>query len=192
MSKNSLVSLEDVNFEVLREYFITGKTESLNAEKQHQITVCRDCWALMRKYPQRGALINQLMVMHDMPYTTAARYVDFTRRTWGDYMDVTQSFLQSFFIDQLLKELSNPNARPSDKAKNLSTLQKYLQSMPQSDIDPTLMESNTININFQLGADNFQISQKDLRKLPMEMQEAILASVHNDITEVEAEEILDS
>lgn len=192
MSKNALALLEDINFEVLKEYFATGDTSALNEERKRQIAICRDCWALMRKYPQRGVLVHQLVAMHGLHPKTATRFVDFTRNTWGDYMDVTQSFLQTFFLDQLMKELSNPNAKPSDKAKNLATLQKHLQNMPQSDIDPTLMESNTININFNIGKDNIQIAQQDLRKLPKDMQELILASIHNDISDVEAIEILES
>ena len=77
-------------------------------------------------------------------------------------------------------------------AKNLATLQKAIASMPQSEIDPSLMEQNTIVIELKLGENSFRLPQQEVRRLPKAMQEAILSGIHGEITDVEAEEILDS
>lgn len=193
MGRYSLQDITDVDFQVVKEYLSTGDSTVLSETRQHMLKVCRDCWGLMSKYPQRSSLIHQLMAMHPgMEYKTAAKFVDFTRATWGSYVDITQDFLRTFFLDKLLKEISDPKADAKTTAKNLATLQKALASMPQSEIDPTLMEQNTIVIELRLGEHSLRLPQREVRRLPKEMQEAILSGIHGEITDVEAEELLDT
>ena len=193
MGRYNLLDITDVDFQVVKEYLSTGDSSVLSETRQHMLKVCRDCWGLMSKYPQRGALIHQLMAMHEgMEHKTAAKFVDFTRATWGSYVDITQDFLRTFFIDSLLKAISDPKADPKVKAKNLATLQKAIAAMPQSEIDPTLMEQNTIVIELRMGEHSLRLPQRVVRRLPKEMQEAILSGIHGDISDVEAEEILDT
>lgn len=189
---DALVNIPDDDFRVVKEYLSTGESAALSPQHKRMISICRDSWGLMSKYPQRNVLIKQLMAQHGLQYKEAAKYVDFTRATWGNYQAVTQDFLQNFFVDQLLRAISDSRTDISNRVKLLSILQKHLQQMPHSEIDPSLMESNTIMINFNLGDKNLQLSQKVIRALPKEVQEQLLAGVHNDITDAEAEEILDS
>ena len=193
MGRHNLLDITDADFIIVKEYLTTGESAALSETRQHMLSVCRDCWGLMARYPQRSALIHQLQAMHEgMEYKTAAKFVDFTRATWGRYLDVTQDFLRTYFIDRLLKELSNPKADAKTTAKNLATLQKAIASMPQSEIDPSLMEQNTIVIELKLGENSFRLPQQEVRRLPKAMQEAILSGIHGEITDVEAEEILES
>lgn len=189
---NTLESVTDIDFEVLRECLLTQETKALSPQREKMVRICRDCYGMMEKYPNRIHLIHALESLHGLSYRQAARYVDFTRQTWGNMLDYNPQFCQTFLMNQLMKEISNPKTDPNVRAKNLATLQKALASMPTSDIDPTLMESNQIYINFVLGDKNFQLSQKVIRSLPKAVQEELFAGVHNEITDVEAEEILDT
>lgn len=188
----ALATIPDLNFEVVKEYLATGDSSALTEEHMRMIKICRDCWAVMAKYPQRNILIHHIMELEGLQYKEAAKYVDFTRNTWGSILDINQQFCETFFLNQLMKEISNPNAKASDKAKNLATLQKHLQNMPPPDIDPALMESNTIVLQFNLGEKNFQIPQEVIRHLPKSVQEQLFAGIGNDITDAEAEDIIDS
>ena len=185
-------NLTDTDFETLRECLLTGSSNALSEEKQKMLQICRDCYGLISKYPNRIHLIHAVESLHGISYRQAARYVDFVRKTWGNLLDYNLDFIRTFFLNQLLTEIAKPNTPPAARAKNLATLQKYIAATPQADIDPSLMESNTVVINFVLGDKNFQVPQKDFRKLPKDMQERLLASVHYEISDTEAEEILNS
>lgn len=189
---DALATITNTDFEVVKEFLSTGDSSAMTERHKYMFQICRDAWGLMAKYPQRNVLINQLMAQHGLSYSNAARYVDFTRATWGNYICITQDFLKTYFVDQLIRTISDPRTDANNKAKLLGILQKHLQSMPQSEIDPTLMEQNTIVINFNLGDKNLQLDQKVIRALPKEVQEQLFAGVHHDITDAEAEEILDS
>lgn len=192
---NSRESILNKNFELVKSFINTGESTALSKEAQHMLDVCVKTYGLLRKFPQRHICIKKLMALHKdekMSYVTAARYVDFTRQTWGSYMDASKEFLESFFLDQLLSEISNPDASESIKAKNLATLQKYLESMPDKAIDPKLMEANNVYIQFNLGEKNFAMSEEMLGKLPENLRQAILQAVDNEVTEESAIEILNS
>lgn len=189
---DALSNVPDIDFQLVKEYLATGSDMGLCDRHRKMIRVCRTCYGLMSKYPQRNVLIHELMVMEDIDYKSAAKYVDFTRATWGKIQDFNSEFLKVFFLDQLMREISNPRSKPETKAKNLATLQKYLADMPQSVVDPSLKEQNQIVIQFNLGEGNFQLPQEVIRRLPKTVQEKLFAGINNEITDAEIDEIAES
>lgn len=186
--------IADKNFEVVKEYINSGKSGILNEETQRILDNCISAYGLLRQYPLRNIAIKRFMALHKVTYKCAAKYIDFARNTWGNYIDVSKSFLESFFLDRLLSDISNPTADEAIRAKNLSTLQKHLASMPEQKIDPKLMEQNNIIIQFNIGeGKTIQLPQELLNALPAEMRESLTAQICTaEITDVEAKEILDS
>lgn len=188
----ALETVTDIDFEVVKEFLTTGESSAIHPKHQQMLEICRDCWGLMKKYPARNMLINQLMAKDNLSHKVAAKYVDFTRASWGQYMDYNQEFLKTYFIQKLMDEINDPKAKPEVRAKNLAVLQKHIAAMPATQIDPSLMESNNITINIDLGGRNIQLSQERIKELPSDIQEILLGSVSKEITEDVACEILDS
>ena len=190
---NSLENLESLNFEVLSEYISTGSSKALSKENQKMVDICIRCYGLLSKFPQRSICIKRLMALHPgMSYKTAARYVDFTRKTWGNWIDASKEFLCAFFINAIMADISDPKVSDTVRAKNLATLGKYIASMPDKTIDPKLMEANKVYIQINVGEGNYNIPEKALDKLPTEIKELLMHSISNNITDEKAFEILDS
>lgn len=189
---NTLVSVSEIDFGIVKEYLSTGESSALSEERKTMLSISRDAWSLLQRYPQRGVCIKQLMALRNISYKTAARYVDFARDTWGDYLGMNQKFLQNYLLNQLVKEISNPSSSEATKAKNLATLQKHIASMPQRDVDPTVMESNKIFIQFNMGEKVISLPQDVIKHLPKEVQESFFASLSSEITDAEVLEILES
>lgn len=191
MSK-SLVSITDTNFDLVKEYLHSGESVALTNEQQEILDQCLDAYGLLKKYPQRNICIRQFMITRKCAYNTAAKYVDFARATWGNYIDVKRDFLETFFVDRLMSEISDPNATDVAKSKNLATLQKYLEHMPEQRIDPKLMESNQVFIQVNINGKVVGLSEKLLESLPMEVRSELLGALNGDIQEEEAINLLDS
>ena len=64
--------------------------------------------------------------------------------------------------------------------------------MPQKDIDPTLMESNNVFIQFNMGEKSLTLPQRVIKALPKDIQEELFASLNTEITDAEVVEILNS
>lgn len=188
----SLDSVLDANFEVVREYINTGNSRALDDEHKRMLDICVFCYGLQRDFPQRNVCIRKLMAAKNMPYTTAARYVDFTRQTWGIYVDYRREFLEVFFLEKLMAEISSKNASEAVRSKNLATLQKFLDNRPADNIDPKLMEKNVVNIQVNLGTKSFVLNQSMLAALPVEVRQQILAAVDDTVDDAGAEALLES
>ena len=188
----SLESISDANFEAVRDYINTGNSRALNDEHKHMLDICVFCYGLLRDFPQRNVCIRKLMAAKGLPYTTAARYVDFTRQTWGNYVAYRREFLEVFFLEKLMAEISSPDASEAVRSKNLATLQKYLDNRPADNIDPKLMEKNTVNIQVNLGAKHFVLNQSMLAALPVAVRQQILAAIDDTVDDAGAEALLES
>ena len=191
MSK-SLVSVNDLNFDVVKEYLNNGASKTLSAEHQRMVDICLDVYQMLKKYPQRNICINRLRVQQGLTYPTAAKYVDFARATWGNYVDLKREFLETFFLEKLLQEISDPDASEAAKAKNLATLQKHLEAMPEQQVDPKLMEKNTVYIQVNIGGRAVPLSEEDLEQIPMAVRQKLLASLGGNIDDQEAVRLLES
>lgn len=177
----SLEKVQEIDFSVLQEYINTGSSKGLDEYHKHALDICLRCYGLLRDFPQRNVCIRKLMALMNMPYSTAARYVDFTRQTWGDYLKVKKEFLQTFFLERLMYEITKPGSSEAVRAKNLATLQKYLEGLPDNNIDPHLTESNNVYIQVNLNNKTFNLPEKTLAALPMEIRQQILNAIDDNI-----------
>lgn len=190
--RQALETVNDNNFEVVREYLHTGKAVALNDEQKRMLDLCLEAYGLLKKYPQRNVCIRQFMVTTKAVYNTAAKYVDFARKNWPSYIDVRREFLNTYLVNQLLTEISSPDATEAGRAKNLATLQKYIEHLPDQPVNPSIMESNTINVQININGHVVALSEKVLEQLPMEVRNTMMQAMNGDIEDAEAVELLDN
>ena len=191
MSK-SLVSTLDLNLDVVKQYIHSGSSVALTTEQQDALNKCLEAYGLLKKYPQRNVCIRQFMITTKCAYNTAAKYVDFARASWSNYIDVKREFLETFFLDRLLSEISSPDATESIKAKNLATLQKYLEHLPEQNIDPKIMEQNNIMIQVNVNGKMLQLKESELEKMSMEARQAITSIISGEIDDDTSMALLES
>lgn len=188
----SLEKVTDIDFSILQEYINTGSSKAIDEDHQRMLDICLRCYGLLRDFPQRNVCIRKLMALMKLPYSTAARYVDFTRQTWGDYLSFKRDFLETFFVERLMYEISKPNASEAVRSKNLATLQKYLENLPDNNIDPHLTEANNVYIQVNLNNKTFNLPEKALAALPVEIRQQILAAIDDNIDDEGAVALLEN
>ena len=184
--------LTKIDFDIVQEYINTGTSNAIDEDHQRMLDICVFTYGLLRDFPQRNVVIRKLMAARGLPYSTAARYVDFARQTWGNYIDYKREFLETFFIEKLMAEITSPSASESIRAKNLATLQKHLASMPDQGIDPHLTESNTVNIQVNIAGNTFVLPEKVLAQLPPEVRGQILGAMDYTVDDDGAESLLEN
>lgn len=191
MSK-SLQSVNDLNFEVVREYLNGGISTALSDEHKRMLDISLDCYALLKKYPQRNICIRRLMIQQKLSYNTAVKYVDFARNNWGSYVDLRRDFLETFFIEKLLEEISDSDASEASRAKNLATLQRHLESMPEQKVDPKLMEKNTVNLQININGRMILLPEKLLDRIPMDVRQDFLSALSGEVDDDTSVKLLES
>jgi hypothetical protein len=118
--------------------------------------------------------------------------VDFARQNWSAYVDVKREFLETFFLDRLLTEIASPDATEAVRSKNLATLQKYLEHMPDQHIDPKVMEQNNVNIQINIGGRTLTLKESELEAMPIEARQVLTSFLSGDIDDNTSMALLES
>jgi len=192
-TSRSIDSLREDDFAAISEYYSTGESATLTEKQQKILERLRTAHAILRKYPRKSIAVLKLQ----------ARYPDLSReqafvdirnacRLWNKYDPIDRDFLEGWFLDWLMKEIANPAGSDTARAKNISTLQKYLAQLPPVKIDPKLMESNQIFIQFNINGKSMTLPEELIAKLPIELRRQFMDGIDNEIGEDTAYEILNT
>lgn len=191
--KKSLAQTNDENYQAIALYY-SGMTDvELRDDQKAILERWRTAHAILRKCPRAFVAAKMLQSRYPKISLAQARVdIQSATRLWNVSEKVDRDFIESWFVETLLKEISNPGASEAVKARNLQTLGAWLKAQPPVEIDPHLVERNQINIVFN--TDNRQIvySEADIMRLKPADRERLLGSMPNSLTEAQAAEILNS
>lgn len=191
--KKSLAQTNDENYQAIALYYSGTTDVELRDDQKAILERWRTAHAILRKYPRPYVAAKMLQSRYPEISLAQARVdIQSATRLWNVSEKVDRDFIESWFVDTLLKEISNPGASEAVKARNLQTLGAWLKAQPPVEIDPHLVERNQINIVFN--TDNRQIvySEADIMRLKPADRERLLGSMPNSLTEAQAAEILNS
>jgi len=189
----SIEQVREDDFNAISEYYTTGESTALSEKQQEILERLRTAHAILRKYPRKSIAVLKLQARYpDLSREQAFVDVRNACRLWNKYDPVDRDFLEGWFLDWLMKEIANPACSDTARAKNMSTLQKYLALHPPVKIDPKLMESNQIFIQFNVNGKSMTLSEELIAKLPMELRRQFMDSANGEICEDTAYEIINS
>lgn len=191
--KKSLAQENEENYQAIALYYSGATDVELRDDQKAVLERWRTAHAILRKYPRPYVAAKILKSRYPEISLAQARIdIQSTAKLWNVTEKVDRDFLENWFVDTLMKEISNPGASEAVKAKNLQTLGAWFRSKPPVTIDPHLMERNQVNIIFQ--TDNRQIvySEADILNLDPANREKLLTSIPHNLTEAQAAEIINS
>jgi len=189
----SIDTLREDDFAAISQYYSTGESAALSEKQQEILERLRTAHAILRKYPRKSVAVLKLQARFP-GLSREQAFVDVRNacRLWNKYDPIDREFLEGWFLDWLMKEIANPAVSDTAKAKNLSTLQKYLALHPPVQIDPRLMESNQIFIQFNVNGKQIALSEDLIAKLPAELRRQFMDGMNGEICEDTAFEIINS
>jgi hypothetical protein len=191
--RTSIEKIRESDFEAICEYYTTGGSASLTERQQRVLERLRTAHAVMRKYPRKSVAALKLQARFP-EISREQAYCDIRNacRLWNKYDPVDRDFLEGWFLDWLMREIADPATSDNARAKDLATLQKFLSQLPPQKIDPKLMESNQIYVQFNINNRNVAIPESVLMKLPADIRRQLLGSLDDEITEEAASQIINS
>ncbi|MDL2312988.1 hypothetical protein LJC68_08955 [Bacteroidales bacterium OttesenSCG-928-B11] len=185
--------LRENDFEAVSLYYSTGNSESLSEKQKEILDRLRTAHAILRKYPRKSVAALKLQARY--PHISKEQaFVDIRNacKFWNKYDSVDRDFLEGWFLDWLMKEIADPATSDTARAKNIATLQKFLAQLPPVKIDPKLMESNQIFIQFNFKDREFCMPENLLQRLPADVRSQLMGNLRDEIGEDTAFEILNS
>lgn len=179
------------DFETIALAVMQGRTSDLSDTQQHMLDLTREAYSIVYEKPNKSTAVKEMCALHpELSERTALNYINQGIRIWNPGNRLERDFLNTVFITALLAEIKSKDIDAASRAKNLATLERYLSNMPQDPIDPELMEKHTINIQLNINGSTITVPADKWAKI--KENRIIAAALDQEITEVQAEDIMQS
>ena len=178
-------------FEAVAIAVMQGGTDTLNEDQQRTLELTKEAYHIICETPNKSVAIKKMAELHpELTERTALNYINYGIRIWNPHHKLDRDFLDTVFVNALIKEITNPKADADIKAKNLATLQRYLAAMPTQPMDPTMMQKHDIYIQLNLNGSTINVPTDKWDKLK-DSKLIADAIMQQEITEAQAEEIME-
>jgi hypothetical protein len=181
MAKQALMDKAFEDFEKISQFYRTGKGD-LTDEQKEILQRWRSAYGILRDYPIQTAAVRKLKALYKISESQAYCDVTNAMKFWNRNAKVNREFLEDWVVNRLLHEVTTSKDE-SVRAKNLATLQRYLEKMPDGSIDPVHSEKNPVYISFNINEKHIHISEHNVQKLSVDHAKKLLESVPHEIIE---------
>ena len=183
-------SSAESDFETIALAVMQGRSGDLNDDQRHKLDLTRDAYRIVCGYPNKSVAVKEMRALHpELSERTALTYVNQGIRIWNPGDRLERDFLNTVFLQAIIKEIYSKDSDAASRAKNLATLQRYLSDMPQDPMDPTIMEKHTINIQLNINGSTITVPADQWAKI--KENKLIAAALDQEITEAQAVEIME-
>lgn len=168
-----------------------GRGGDLNERQQAVLKRTKDAYRIICDLPDKRKAVNKLHELYpELSEMTLYRDINYAIRIWNPMNRLDRDFLTTAFLNALIKEIYSEDIDAASRAKNLATFERYISNMPQEPMDPTIMEKHTINIQLNINGSTITVPADKWAKI--KENRIIAAALDQEITEVQAEEIMQS
>lgn len=189
MSKNSVNDIAIRDFESISLYFEQGENGIISPSQKEILQRWQSAYSILRQFPAKHTASRKLMLAYP-GLSRAQSFIDLENamKFFHKHAAIDRDFMEDWFLNKLMEEIANPNAEEMARAKNLATLQKHISQLPPVRLDPKHLEKNDIFITIN----NVNFSEEEILRLPASIRQRFLNTISNEITDVQAEEIMNS
>lgn len=167
-----------------------GRSEQLNERQQAVLERTKAAYRIICDLPDKRKAVNKLKELYpELSEMTLYRDINYAIRIWNPMNRMDRDFLTTAFLNKLISEIYNDECDAATRAKNLATFERYLSNMPQDPMDPTIMEKHTINIQLNINGNTITVPADKWAKI--KENKLIAAALDQEITETQAEEIME-
>ena len=190
-TKPDKIKPKEDDYEVVSLAVMQGNIATLNEEQKAMYDRTRAAYSIVCDTPVKAVAVKKLQALYpQLSLMQAYRDIDYAIKIWNPKNRFDRDFLESILLNTLIDNITDPNSDESARAKNLATFQKYLSSLPQEAIDPTLMQKHDIYIQLNMNGSTINLPYSSLDLISKDNQQYATVLEH-EITDVQAEEIME-
>jgi hypothetical protein len=191
--KTAIETIANNDFSLISEYYVTGSSTELSEHHKRILDRWRAADRILMKFPKKSIAARKLQAeFMEISIRQAQIDIDNACKFWNIVNPADKGFLQRWLIDNLQNSIMSAATPELAKARDRATLERLISAIKDENIDPKLMEKNTVNIQFNINQNNIVFSEKELNTIPLAIRQKLLSLTQNTITESDAIEIMNS
>lgn len=194
MSKENK-SFENIPWQVIKNYLADSRSVQLNEEHKYMIDRVFSLARVFDRHPQRKtALALHRAKYPDISRNTAVKDLEYAMRLNNSRHTFDYPFWQNWLIQDCVDQIQAARTAGDLKAwaAGLSLMIKVIGKKPEQETDPKLIEKHTFLLQVKHRKLGPTINVDDLDKIPKKMKEEIVANIWEEITDEEAEWMINS
>lgn len=187
-------SLEEQNYELIQAHIIDPENSQLPEGLQQQFARVLQVARLLDDYPNESHIINVMLAKYPVSRTQVRKDVALAKELFKTQHTFDWDFWFAWQIKDQMELIRQ--AKLKGDLKNWNNAKKTLMVMigekPAAVDDPRRMEHNTFYIQVNNNGNPINVSLDAIRKLPEEDLKQLVDSMYEPISEINAEELMNS
>lgn len=194
MSKQ-LVPFENIRWEVIKSYLDNPDASDLSPQHQEMLDRVFSMQKVLQRYPQsKTSLALHMAKFPDISRRTAYHDLNLARELDNTYHSFNYEFYNNWLISDTFDQIAAAKAKGDLKAwaAGLTILKKAIGERPMVETDPKLLEKHTFLIQINNMPGGIQMNIDEMEKLPAKIRQEIADAVFEEITDEQAEQMINS
>lgn len=187
-------ALEEQRYELIQQHIIDPENSELPAELQEQYNRVLQVARLLDDYPNESHIINIMLAKYRITRTQVRKDMALAKELFKTNHTFDWDFWFAWQIKDQIELIRK--AKLKGDLKNWNNAKKTLMLMigekPAALEDPRRMEKNTFYIQINNSGQPMNVSLDAIRKLPEQDLKLLVDEMFTPITELDAEEIMNS
>ncbi len=194
MSKEFL-SLDNIPWQIIKNHLSDPDHIQLSEEHRNMLDRVFSMQRILQRYPQpRTALALHQSKFPDISRRTAYNDLNYARELDNTYHSFDYEFYNNWLISDIFDQIQAAKAKGDMKAwaAGHANLKKAIGERPMAETDPKLLEKHTFLIQINNMAGGIQMNIDEMEKLPAKIRQEIADAVFEEITDEQAEQMINS
>ena len=190
-----LLSLENIPWLIIKDHLSDPDHIQLSDEIRNMLDRVFSMQRMLQRYPQpRTALALHQAKFPDISRRTAYNDLNYARELDNTYHSFDYEFYNNWLISDIFDQIQAAKAKGDMKAwaAGHTNLKKAIGERPMVETDPKLLEKHTFLIQINNMAGGIRMNMDDMEKLSMKTRQGIADAVFEEITDEQAEQMINS
>jgi hypothetical protein len=192
-------ALEDHKYELIKAHFLDPASSPLDKRDQEQLNRILSIARLLDRYPiQKNAVALHMQKYKDIARSQAYEDCRMAMKLFNTIHTFDYDFWHTWLINDIVKTMEYARKLKDDPkalrvlALEHANLMKALGDKPTKEIDPKLVEKNTFIIPIQINNTTHNLDLMKFLQLPEDLRKKVSDALITDISESDAEAIMNT
>ena len=187
-------SLEELNFDIIRQHIVDPDNSELPAELQPQFKRVTQAARLLDDYPNESHIINIMLTKYNVTRTQIRRDIMLARELFKSCHTFDWDFWFAWQLKDQVELIRQAKLKGDLKQWNQAkrTLRDMIGDKPAALDDPKRIEKNVFYIQVNHAGQTFNVDLNAIKKLPQEDRNVVMEALYEPITDEQAENLMNT
>jgi hypothetical protein len=192
------IAAADVSYDKIHRWVLAPDDENVRLTKQDRAIFNRWDFAdtQLRRFPRKKQVAEVLRKKYKYSISTAYSDIYNAQRLFASIHPLNKEWIRNYLIEDIFVLLEAAKKSGNMKAWGVAQANLIkaagLEKIDEEKIDPEILDKHNFYVMINIGKQVFKVDLETFQNLPVNTKNKIISEIDQEITEIEAAEILES